>query len=162
MTIAVFAGSFDPITNGHINILEKSAKIFDKIFVAVAYNKNKQGLIPYSERAHIIQESVKHLTNVQVDCFSGLTVDFAKKHNANILIRGLRNTVDFEYEKQIAQNNQILAPHIQTVFLTADPEYCFISSSGIKELLYHNADISKLVPEPAELYLKNYAIKDLT
>ena len=155
MTIAIYPGSFDPLTNGHIDILESALKIFDKVIIAVAYNPNKQGFLPIEARTNLIKESVEQYKNVDVEAFAGLTVDFAKKHSANILVRGLRTSFDFEYEMQLSQTNNLLNNNIQTVFFITKPEYSFISSSAVREILLNNGDISKFVPKSVENYLKS-------
>lgn len=156
MTIAIYAGSFDPITKGHLDIIENGAKIFDKIIIAVAYNVNKKSFLPIETRLDLIKQSVSHLKNVEVDSFQGLTIEYAKSKNANVLLRGLRNSQDFEYEIQLSQTNQALCNEIQTVFLMAKPEYDFISSSAVREILLHKGDITKFVPENVAKYLNHF------
>ena len=153
MTIAIYPGSFDPITLGHLDVLETGCKIFDKVIIAVSYNYKKQGFIPPETRKDLIKQCVKHLPNVEVDLFEGLTIEYARKHNATVLLRGLRAVSDFEYEMQLSQTNNTLAPEIKTVFLITKPEYSFISSSTVKEVLINNGDISTFVPKPVKEYL---------
>lgn len=148
MTIAIYPGSFDPITNGHLDILKTGSEIFDKIIIAVSYNVNKQGFLPVDTRVKLIQECVSSFTNVEVDSFEGLTVEYAKKKGAEVLLRGLRTSFDFEYELQLSQTNNALYKDIKTVFLITKPEYNFISSSMVREILANNGDISKFVPNP--------------
>lgn len=155
MTIAIYPGSFDPITKGHLDVLETGAKIFEKVIIVVAYNSSKKSFLTVDERVNLIKESVKHLNNVEVDSFDGLTVDYAKKRNATILLRGLRAVSDFEYEMQLSQTNSALSQDIKTVFLITKPEYNFISSSTVKEIYLNNGDISKFVPEPVNIFLNN-------
>ena len=155
MTIAIYPGSFDPLTNGHIDVLESALKIFDKVIIAVAYNPNKQSFLPIEARTNLIKESVKQYKNVDVEAFAGLTVDFAKKHSVNVLVRGLRTSFDFEYEMQLSQTNNLLNNNIQTVFFITKPEYSFISSSAVREILLNGGDISKFVPKSVENYLKS-------
>ena len=147
MTIAIYPGSFDPITNGHIDILKSGSEIFDRVIIAVSYNINKQGFLSVEERVDLIKKSVAHLKNVEVDAFEGLTVEYAKKKNADVLLRGLRTSFDFEYELQLSQTNNALNKDLKTVFLITKPEYNFISSSMVREILANNGDISKFVPE---------------
>ena len=116
MTIAIYPGSFDPITNGHIDILKSGSEIFDKIIIAVSYNINKKGFLSVEERVDLIKKSVSHLTNVEVDSFQGLTVEYAKKKNADVLLRGLRTSFDFEYELQLSQANNALCGNLKTIF----------------------------------------------
>lgn len=146
MNIAIYPGSFDPITNGHLDILKNGAEIFDKIIVAVSYNVNKQGFLPVETRIELIKKSVVGLKNVEVDSYQGLTVDYAKKKGANVILRGLRNQNDFEYELQISQTNNALQSDLKTIFLITKPEYAYISSSMVREILTHRGDIAKFVP----------------
>ncbi len=155
MKIAIYPGSFDPITKGHLDILKTGAEIFDKVIIAVARNSEKKGFLPIEERVKLIKESVRDLENVEVDSFEGLTIEYAKKQGAKVLIRGLRAVSDFEYELQLSQANSSLSSEIKTVFLTTKPKYNFISSSTIKEIYLNNGDISKFVPEPVYEYLRN-------
>ena len=153
MTIAIYPGSFDPITNGHIDILKSGAEIFDKVIIAVSYNINKKGFLPIDVRTKLIEESVKDIPNVEVDSFQGLTVEYAKKRNAAVLLRGLRTSFDFEYEMQLSQTNSALYKDIKTVFLITKPEYNFISSSAVREILVNKGDISSFVPDAVSEYL---------
>lgn len=155
MKIAIYPGSFDPITKGHLDILKTGAGIFDKVIIAVAKNSEKKGFLTVDERVKLIRESVKDIDNVEVDSFDGLTIEYAKRKNAQILIRGLRAVSDFEYELQLSQANSALCSDIKTVFLTTKPKYNFISSSTIKEIFINNGDISKFVPEPVYEFLKS-------
>ena len=155
MTIALYPGSFDPITLGHLDVLETGAKIFDKVIIAVSHNCNKTGFIAPNKRKELIEKCVSHLNNVQVDLFEGLTIEYARKNNATVLLRGLRAVSDFEYEIQLSQTNNSLAPDIKTVFLITKPEYSFISSSTVKEVFYNNGDVSGFVPQPVKEYLIN-------
>lgn len=164
MKIAIYPGSFDPITKGHLDILKNAAGIFDKVIIAVARNGEKKGFLSVKERVQLIKDSIKHLPNVEVDAFEGLTIEYAKSHNAQVIIRGLRAVSDFEYEMQLSQTNSALCEEIKTVFLTTKPKYNFISSSTIKEILNNGGDISKFVPEPVYEYLKeglNDAVKNI-
>lgn len=155
MKIAIYPGSFDPITNGHLDILKRASGIFDKVIIAVAKNSEKHGFLTVDERIDLIKKSVVDIKNVEVDAFEGLTIEYARKCGAEVLIRGLRAVSDFEYEMQLSQTNSALASEIQTVFLITKPEYNFISSSTIKEILLNGGDISNFVPEPVFDYLKN-------
>ncbi len=155
MKIAIYPGSFDPITKGHLDVLETSAKIFDKVIIAVAKNSEKNSFLSVQERVELIKASSKHLANVEVDSFEGLTIEYAKKRGAEILIRGLRAVSDFEYEMQLSQTNSVLAGEIQTVFLITKPENSFISSSTVREILANNGDISKFVPNEVNDFLIN-------
>ena len=155
MKIAIYPGSFDPITKGHLDILKTGAGIFDKVIIAVAKNSEKKGFLTVDERVKLIRESVKDIDNVEVDSFDGLTIEYAKRKNAQILIRGLRAVSDFEYELQLSQANSALCSDIKTVFFFFKPKYNFISSSTIKEIFINNGDISKFVPEPVYEFLKS-------
>ena len=155
MKTALFAGSFDPITYGHLDIIKTATKLFDKVIVAVACNCNKQGLIPVEKRVELIKECTSNLNNVEVTSFQGLTVNFAKRCNANVLIRGLRNSSDFEYEKEMAQINSKLDDTIQTVCMITKPELSCVSSSGVREIITNGGDVSSFVPDNISFYLKN-------
>lgn len=159
MKIAIYPGSFDPITYGHLDILKNASEIFDKVIIAVAHNGAKTGFLSVEERVELIKKSVKGIENVEVDSFEGLTVEYAKKHGANVLIRGLRAVSDFEFEMQLSQTNSALCDEIKTVFLTTKPKYNFISSSTIKEIYQNNGDISKFVPEAVDKYLNEKIAK---
>ncbi len=153
MKIAIYPGSFDPITKGHLDVLHTGCEIFDKVIIAVARNSEKKSFLTVDERVNLIKESVKHLENVEVDSFEGLTIEYAKQKGAQILLRGLRAVSDFEYEMQLSQANSALSSDIKTVFLITKPKYNFISSSTIKEIFLNGGDISKFVPQPVEEYL---------
>ena len=146
MKIAIYPGSFDPITKGHLDVLKKATCLFDKVIRAVLQNDAKKGFLPTADRVALIKESVKDIENVEVDSFDGLTIEYAKKKGSTVLIRGLRAVSDFEYEMQLSQTNNALAPEITTVFLITKPKYNFISSSTVKEIAKMKGDISKFVP----------------
>lgn len=154
MRIAIYPGSFDPITKGHLDVLKRAAGIFDKVIISVLVNNSKKSFLPIEDRLRLIQESCQDIDNVEVDSFDGLTIDYAKKKGANVLIRGLRAVSDFEYEMQLSQTNHALNPDINTVFLITKPKYNFISSSTVKEIASMGGDISKFVPPPVAEYLK--------
>lgn len=153
MKIAIYPGSFDPITNGHLDILKSGSEIFDKVIIAVSYNVNKKGFLSVDERVDLIKKSVAHFKNVEVDAFEGLTVEYAKKKGSDVLLRGLRTSFDFEYELQLSQTNNALYDDLKTVFLITKPEYNFISSSMVREILANNGDISKFVPQAVNEFL---------
>ena len=152
--IAIYPGSFDPNTLGHLDVLRDGAKMFDKVIIAVAENSAKSGMYSVEKRKELIKESVKDIPNVEVDSFEGLTIEYAKKKGATILLRGLRAVSDFEYEMQLSQNNRALCEDIKTVFLITRPEYNFISSSAVKEILNNGGDVSKFVPSEVVGMLK--------
>lgn len=147
MRLAVYPGSFDPITNGHIDILEKASKIFDRIIVAVVHNVSKKALFTLDERVALIKDSTKHLDNIEVECFTGLLADYLREKDACAIIRGLRTVADFEYEMHMAMINKKLIPALDTIFVMADSKYIFVSSSIIKEAALLGGDVSELVPE---------------
>lgn len=145
--IALFPGSFDPFTNGHLNTVERAATLFDRVIITVATNTTKVGLFSIEEKISLIEEAIDHLDNVSVIVQPwGLTVNIAKELNAQFLIRGIRNITDYEYEKNIASMNKRLSEEIETVFLLADEAYANVSSSIIKEIAKFNGDISAFVP----------------
>lgn len=150
MRIAVYPGTFDPVTNGHIDILHRAALLFDRVIVGVASDNNKKTLFSLSERQELIRYEAKDMDNVVVKSFNGLTVDFAHQCEAIVLIRGLRAMTDFEYEFQLALMNKKLAPDIETIFLITNGEYSFISSSSIKWAASLNGKISEFVPPNVE------------
>lgn len=156
MKTAIYPGSFDPVTKGHLDILKAASEIFDRVIIAVAKNPDKHGFLPVDVRVKLIKESIKGMPNVEADSFDGLTINYARQKGASVLIRGLRAVSDFEYEMQLSQANSSLAPEIKTVFLTTKPKYNFISSSTIKEIFLNNGDISKFVPEEVYRYLTNF------
>ena len=147
MTIALFAGSFDPITNGHIDVLNQALKVFDKVIIVVGYNSEKQSFLSVEDRVELIKACVKNYSNVEVESYNGLTVNYAKTAGAEFLIRGIRSTADYEYEIEMAQINKELNPEIQTIFFMPNIKNKIISSSMIRELISHKADISDFVPE---------------
>ena len=153
MKVAIYPGSFDPITNGHLDILKRALAIFDKVIILVANNSSKQNRFSTEERIAMIKEATEGW-NIEVDSTSGLTVDYAKKHGASHLIRGLREVTDFEYEFQLATANEFIDPSIDTVFLMSKQEKSFISSSMIVELYKQGIDVSPLVPESVIKRLK--------
>ncbi|MBC1999747.1 pantetheine-phosphate adenylyltransferase [Listeria marthii] len=145
--IAVIPGTFDPITNGHLDIIERAAKIFDVLYVSVLNNSSKKPLFTVEERMEMIKQVTAHLPNVQVESASGLTVDYAAKRGATAIVRGLRAVSDFEYEMQIASMNRTLNAEIETFFVMTNTKYSFLSSSMVKEVAQYQGDIRELVPE---------------
>jgi len=147
MKSAIYPGSFDPVTYGHLDIIRRSADIFDEIIVSVLDNKTKTPLFSVDERVKILKEATKDIPNVKVDSFSGLLIDYAKEKGIHVAVRGLRAITDFEYELQIAQTNHKLSGgRLDTMFLTTSLEYAYLSSSSVKEIASFNGDISECVP----------------
>ena len=147
---AIYPGSFDPVTSGHLDIIERARSVFDEVVVAVAVNMEKEPLFSVEERVALLREACGHLDNVQVDCFEGLTVDYAEQQGAKVLIRSLRAVSDFESELQMALMNKRLNDNVETLFMMTSAEYSFLSSSLIKELAELGASISGLVPKCVE------------
>ncbi|PNR92792.1 pantetheine-phosphate adenylyltransferase [Petrotoga sp. 9PWA.NaAc.5.4] len=152
--IAAYPGSFDPITYGHVNIVKRTAERFNKLYVIVMNNPNKEYLFSLSERLEMVKTDLKGIKNVVVDTFDGLLVDYLKRHRIFNLIRGLRAVSDFEYELQMANANRSLFPELEIFFLMADTDFSFISSSMIKEIANYEGDISKWVSKNVEIKLK--------
>ncbi len=155
MTKAIFPGSFDPLTMGHMNVIERACKIFDEVIVIILENSEKRALFDLEERLHMIKSACVHLSKVSVMSADTLTVEAAKTLGANVIIRGVRSIKDFEYEKDIASVNHHLDQSIETILLYTDERYGFVSSSVIKELLKYGKDINGLVPEAVHSYIQN-------
>jgi pantetheine-phosphate adenylyltransferase len=151
---AIYPGSFDPITLGHIDIIERISKMFDQVIVLVSESPQKSGLFTSLERKDLIEKALLNLKNVQVDIHEGLTVDYVKKNKADVIVRGLRAVVDFEYEMTMANINRKLDPSIETVLVFANPEYYFVSSRGVKEVARYGGSLEGLVPECVKQPLK--------
>lgn len=154
MRIAVCPGSFDPVTNGHLDIVRRGATIFDKVIVAILTNSKKQPLFSVEERLALLREATAELENVEVDAFSGLLVDYMRRKQARVLLKGLRAVSDFEYEMQMAAVNQKLAPDVETFFMMTNPRYSYLSSSIVKEVASYHAPLADLVPPPVEQALR--------
>ena len=147
MLRAIYPGSFDPVTYGHMDIIARSCKIVDELIVGVLCNKAKMPLFSVEERVKMLEEVTKDLKNVRIVPFDGLLVDFASKMKADLIIRGLRAITDFEYELQMSQTNHKLAPNVETMFLTTSIEYSYLSSTTVKEIAAFGGDLSQFVPE---------------
>ena len=159
MKRAVYPGSFDPVTFGHIDIIKRAAYIFDELIVAVLNNKGKTPLFSVDERVNILKEVVKDIPNVSVLSYEGLLVDFAKENDAGVIVRGLRAVTDFEFELQLAQTNSVLSSGVDTMFLTTSLRYAYLSSSTVKEVASYGGDIDKFVPPLVEkLTYEKYGI----
>jgi len=154
MKIAVCPGSFDPVTNGHIDIIERASAMFDELIVGVFHNVNKKPLFTMQERVDLLTEATKHLKNVKVTSFHGLLNEYVKQQGSRIIVRGLRAMSDFEYEFQRALLLKHLDPEIETVFMMTSNEYSFLSSSGIRELANFQGEIKGLVPKCVEIAIK--------
>ena len=155
MALAVYPGSFDPVTNGHLNIIERAARLFDRVIVAVAYNVRKQGLFTVQERLQMLSAVLGGMEGIEVDAFDGLLVDYMKRRGATVIVRGLRAVSDFEYEFQMAHMNGFLAPNIETVFMMTGADEFYISSNIVKEVAALGGDVHGLVPSKVEEFLKN-------
>lgn len=148
MKIGIYPGSFDPVTNGHMDVIERASKVVDKLIVSVLMNPRKiSGLFSIDERIEMLRSCTAHLSNVEIDSFSGLLVDYAKYKEASIIVRGLRAVMDLELELQMAQINKNMSPDIETIFLVTQAKYSFLSSSAVKELALFHGDFKDFVPE---------------
>ncbi len=153
-TIAVVPGSFDPITNGHLDIIARASKIFENVRVVVMHNSAKKGLFTAEERIELIREATSHFPNVKVEKSAGLLIDYVNRIGATVIVRGLRAVSDFEYEMQITSVNRVLDDEIETFFVMTKSQYSFLSSSIVKEVSQYGGDISALVPRNVELALR--------
>ena len=150
MNKAIYPGSFDPVTLGHLDIIERTSKMFDRVIIGVLNNKSKSPLFSVEERVNMLKEVTANLPNVEVQSFEGLLIDFVRKNDARVIVRGLRAITDFEYELQMAQTNHKLASDVETVFLTTNLQYSYLSSTTVKEVAAFGGDISQFVPEYIE------------
>ena len=158
MAIAVYPGSFDPVTLGHMDIIERTAKMMDRVIIGVLKNNSKTPLFSIEERVKMLESITAHLSNVEVQSFDGLLVDFVHQKHADVIVRGLRAITDFEYELQMAQKNRVIAPDVDTIFLTTNLKYSYLSSSIVKEIAYYNGDIREFLhPEVAGLVQEKIA-----
>lgn len=146
MTKAIYPGSFDPVTNGHLDVIQRAANLFDKLYVGVLVNSTKNPLFSIEERVSMLKEELKTYPNIEVVSFDGLLVEYCKANEISTIVRGLRAITDFEYELQIAQTNRVMAPQVDTIFLTTCLEYAYLSSSIVKEIASYSGDISQTVP----------------
>lgn len=147
MRRAVYPGSFDPVTNGHLDVIERAARLFDEVLVAIAHNESKSGLFSFQERRAMLEESVSRFDNVKVTQFDGLLVDFARAEDVHVVIRGLRAVSDFEYEFQMALMNRKLEPEVETMFLMPKEEYTYLSSRLVKEIARLGGNVGAFVPD---------------
>ncbi|MCC8126737.1 MAG: pantetheine-phosphate adenylyltransferase [Clostridiales bacterium] len=162
MIKAVYPGSFDPVTLGHLDIIRRAAKVVDELIIGVLVNSAKTSFFTLEERVEMIEQVTQDLPNVRVKKFEGMTVNFARENEAHLIIRGLRAVTDFEYEMQIAQTNHMIAPDIDTMFFTTSLEYAFLSSTIVKEVAYYGGDITKFVmPEVIDAFNKKHEVLGL-
>ena len=147
MKVAIYPGSFDPVTNGHLDIITRGSKIFDKVIIGVLVNIDKKGLFEIDERVELIKRVTRHLDNVEVVSFNGLLVELSKKYDSKVILKGLRAVSDFEYEFQMALMNSQLDSNIETLFMTTSATYSYLSSSSVKQVAKFGGDITGLVPE---------------
>ena len=155
MQIAIFPGTFDPPTNGHLNLIARAAKIFERLHVVIAVNQNKKTLFTPEERLDMMQALLEHYDNVELNLWSRLIVDYAAEHNAQVMIRGVRALVDFGYEFELAMTNKELRPELEILFMPTDPKYFVLRSSAIKEIAAYNGDLSTMVPPRVAEALRN-------
>ncbi|EJG0983066.1 pantetheine-phosphate adenylyltransferase [Vibrio parahaemolyticus] len=144
----IYPGTFDPITNGHLDLIERTAKMFDSVTIGVAASPSKNTMFSLDERVDLVHQCCQHLSNVNVVGFSGLLVDFAKEQQASILIRGLRTTIDFEYEFGLTSMYRKLLPGLESIFLTPSEEFAFLSSTIVREVAIHGGNVAQFVPNP--------------
>ena len=149
--IAVFPGSFDPLTRGHVSVIERALPMFDKIIIAIGVNSGKQAMFSKEDRKKWIKKIFNGQKKIEVAYYEGLTIDFCKKQKAKFILRGIRSTVDFEYERSIAHMNKTMAPEIETVFLLTAPEYAAINSSIVREIIKNGGDVRKFIPDQVKL-----------
>ena len=152
----IYPGSFDPLTNGHVDIIRRLSSMFDEVIVAILINENKKSLFTVGEREDIIREAIEEegLNNIRIDSFNGLLVNFAREHDIKIIARGLRAVTDYEYEKNIARVNSTLYQGLETIFLLSNPTYSFVSSSGVREIAAFKGDVSAFVSPSVEKKIK--------
>ncbi|GAA0306097.1 pantetheine-phosphate adenylyltransferase [Psychrosphaera haliotis] len=155
MVTAIYPGTFDPITNGHIDLIRRSAKLFDKVIISIAMSSRKQPLFTLEERVELVKSSVSDLTNIEVEGFEGLLADYAQQKNATVLIRGVRAVADFEYEYQLATVNRKLNADLESVLLTPSSETSHISSTIVRDVAAHYGDVSAFVPDVVKQALIN-------
>ncbi|GAF22232.1 LOW QUALITY PROTEIN: phosphopantetheine adenylyltransferase [Bacillus sp. JCM 19047] len=159
MRRAVSSGSFDPVTNGHVDLFERAANQFDELIVVVSVNNKKSPLFSLEERVALLKQATAHIPNIVVEPFTGYLVEYAKTNGASAIIRGLRSSTDYDYEENIAAMNKTLVPEVDTLFFMTKPQYSFVSSSIVKEAASYGSDVSSLVPEPVAQALKKvYAV----
>lgn len=160
MRIGIYPGSFDPVTRGHLDIIDRAARLVDELVIGVLVNSSKKPLFSMEERVDFIRRVTKNIPNITVEAYDGLLVEFAKSQNASVLVRGLRAVTDFEYELQIAQTNHVEYPEVETIFLTTNLKYSYLSSSVVREFAAYGGDITKFVPKQfVDRVYRKYNIK---
>lgn len=153
MKIALFPGSFDPVTKAHVDIVKRSVDLFDKVYIGIGVNSGKQGLLSIETREQMLRAVFKHDERIHIVAYEGLTVNFCKSIGATYMIRGIRTVSDFEYEKAIAQMNHALMPDIESIFIVSKPGYSSISSTIVREIMRHHGDVAQFIPTDALAYL---------
>lgn len=153
MNIALFPGSFDPVTKAHVDIVKRSVGLFDKVYIGIGANSSKQGLLSIETREQMLRAVFKHDDRIHIVAYEGLTVNFCKSIGATYMIRGIRTVSDFEYEKAIAQMNHALVPDIESIFIVSKPGYSSISSTIVREIMRHHGDVAQFIPTEALAYL---------
>jgi pantetheine-phosphate adenylyltransferase len=152
MKTAVFAGSFDPFTKGHESVVVRALPLFDKIYIAIGINSSKMEFLTIDERIELIKNVFKNEPKIEVDSYTGLTVDYCKKINANFMLRGIRTAADFEYERAVAQMNKSMLPEVESVFLLTTPELTPVNSTIVRDILRYGGDVSQFLPDRADIY----------
>ncbi|MBE9663765.1 pantetheine-phosphate adenylyltransferase [Mucilaginibacter myungsuensis] len=153
MKIALFPGSFDPVTKAHVDIVKRAVNLFDKLYIGIGVNSSKQGFLSIAQREQMLRAVFEMEPRIHIIAYEGLTVDFCKSIDANYMVRGIRTVSDFEYEKAIAQMNHVMAPDIESIFIVSKPGYSSISSTIVREVLKHGGDVSQFIPKEALAYL---------
>ncbi|RCH56127.1 pantetheine-phosphate adenylyltransferase [Mucilaginibacter hurinus] len=153
MNIALFPGSFDPVTKAHVDIVKRSVGLFDKIYIGIGVNSSKTSFLSIEKRQQMLRSVFEHEPKIHIIAYEGLTVDFCRSIDANYMIRGIRTVSDFEYEKGIAQMNHTLAPDVESIFIVSKPGYSALSSTIVREIMRHNGDVSQFIPKEALAFL---------